>query len=54
MQQFRSQTTQQRVWQNRSIGNLALNMRTILAVAAKGLPMVRQAVSEWIVIKNAP
>jgi hypothetical protein len=54
VRQFRSQTTQQRVWQNRSIGTLALNMRTILAVASEGLPMVRQAVSEWITIKNAP
>jgi hypothetical protein len=54
MKQFRSQTSQQRVWQNRSIGDLALNLRTILAVASEGLPMVRQAVSEWIAIKNAP
>jgi hypothetical protein len=54
MREFRSQTTQQRVWQNRSIGDLALNMRTILAVASEGLPMVRAAVAEWIELKNAP
>ena len=54
MKQFHNQTSQQRVWQNRSISDLALNMRTILAVASEGLPMVRQAVSEWIATKSVP
>lgn len=48
MQAFRSQTTQQRVWQRRSIGTMALNLRTVIAVAAEGLPMAQRAVLEWI------
>ncbi len=48
MQAFRSQTTQQRVWQRRTIGTIALNLRTVIAVAAEGLPMAEKAVSEWI------
>lgn len=54
MKQFRNQTTQQRVWHKDTIGTMALNLRTSIAVAAEGLPMVLQAVKEWIVIKSGP
>ena len=50
MKMFRSQTTQQRVWQQRSIGTTALNLRTWLAVAAEGLPMVLSATDKIIAV----
>jgi len=43
MRLFRSQTTQQRVVQQRALGSLALQLHTMLAVAATGLPMVQSA-----------
>lgn len=50
MKQFRSETTQQRVWEGKSIGTMALQMRTAIAIAAEGLPMTQKAVSGWIVL----
>jgi hypothetical protein len=49
MKQFRSETTQQRVWERKTIGNMALELRTAIAIAAEGLPMVQKAVSALIV-----
>jgi hypothetical protein len=49
MKQFRSQTTQQRVWERKTIGNMALELRTAIAIAAEGLPMVQKAVGALIV-----
>ena len=54
MKQFRSQTTQQRVWERKTIGNMALELRTAIAIAAEGLPMVQKAVSSLIVITPTP
>ncbi len=49
MKQFRSQTTQQRVWEQKTISNMALELRTAIAIAAEGLPMVQKAVKALIV-----
>jgi len=49
MNQFRSQTTQQRVWEKKTIGNMALELRTAIAIAAEGLPMVQKALGALIV-----
>lgn len=54
MIQFRSQTTQQRVWEKKTIGNLALKMRTAIAIAAEGLPMVQKAVGAMITLTAEP
>jgi hypothetical protein len=54
MKQFRSETTQQRVWEGKSIGTMALEMRTAIAIAAEGLPMTQKAVSGWIVLTTKP
>ena len=48
----RSQTTQQRVWQKRAIGTLVLNLRTVIAVAAEGLPITMEATKKWITDSN--
>jgi len=50
MKQFRSETTQQRVWEGKSIDSMALNLRTWIAVAAEGAPMVQQAVKALIAV----
>lgn len=52
MRAFRTQTTQQRVWQSRSIGGLALNLRTVIAVAGVGLPSVKESVKSWINVRE--
>jgi hypothetical protein len=52
MKQFRSQTTQQRVWEKKTIGNMALKMRTAIAIAAEGLPMVQKAVGAMITLTS--
>jgi hypothetical protein len=52
MKQFRSETNQQRVWDNKAIGNLALNLRTAIAIAAEGLPMVQKAVSTFVFVSK--
>jgi hypothetical protein len=52
MQQFRSQTTQQRVWEKKTIGNMALKMRTAIAIAAEGLPTVQKAVAAMITLTS--
>jgi hypothetical protein len=48
MEQFRSETTQQLVWEKKTIGNMALNVRNFIAIAAEGLPMVQKSVAAWI------
>lgn len=48
MEQFRSETTQQRVWEKKSIGDMATQLRTFIAIAAEGLPMVQKSVAAWI------
>jgi hypothetical protein len=52
MKQFRSQTTQQRVWEKKTIGDMALKMRTAIAIAAEGLPTVQKAVAAMITITS--
>jgi hypothetical protein len=52
MKQFRSETNQQRVWDNKAIGNLALNLRTAIAIAAEGLPTVQKAVSTFVFVSK--
>ena len=54
MKQFRSETTQQRVWERKTIGNMALELRTAIAIAAEGLPMVQKALASLIVITPQP
>ncbi len=49
MEQFRSETTQQRVWERKSIGDMALHLRTFIAIAAEGYPIVQKSVFALIV-----
>lgn len=49
MRQFRSETTQQHVWEKNEIGTMALHLRTAVAIAAEGLPMVQKAVATFVV-----
>jgi len=49
MEQFRNETTQQQVWEKRSIGNMALHLRTFIAIAAEGYPVVQKSVFALIV-----
>lgn len=52
MKQFRSETTQQRVWDDKALGSVALNLRTAIAIAAEGLPTVQKAVSTFVVMSK--
>ncbi len=49
VQQFLSQTAQQRFWEAKTLDGVALRLRTAIAIAAEGLPDVRKAVTSWIV-----
>ncbi len=50
IQQFMSQTAQERFWQPNTLDAVALRLRTAISIAAAGLPDVRNAVASWIVI----
>jgi len=52
MEQFQSETTQQRVWEKKSIGDMALHLRTFIAIAAEGLPMVQKSVFAIVTLKQ--
>jgi hypothetical protein len=43
--QFLVQTTQQQFWQSNSLRTVALNLRTAIAYAAEGYPVVQKAIS---------
>ncbi len=50
IQQFMSQTAQERFWQPNTLDTVALRLRTAISIAAAGLPDARNAVASWIVI----
>jgi len=50
VQQFMRQTSQQKFWDTNTVDAVALRLRTAIAIAAVGLPDVRNAVASWIVI----
>ncbi len=50
IQQFMSQTAQERFWQPNTLDAVALRLRTAISIAAAGLPDARNAVASWIVI----
>ena len=50
VQQFMRQTSQQKFWDTKTVDAVALRLRTAIAIAAAGLPDVRNAVASWIVI----
>jgi hypothetical protein len=50
VQQFMRQTAQEKFWNTNSVDAVALRVRTAIAIAAAGLPDVRNAVASWIVL----
>jgi hypothetical protein len=52
--QFLVQTTQQQFWQASTLRSVALNLRTAIAYAAEGFPMVQKAIPASIVLNSAP
>jgi len=48
MNQFLNQTAQERFWEANTLATVVLRLRTVIAIAAVGLPEVRSAVSTWI------
>jgi hypothetical protein len=51
--QFLVQTTQQQFWQANTLRSVALNLRTAIAYAAEGFPMVQKAIPDSIVFNSA-
>jgi hypothetical protein len=51
--QFLVQTTQQQFWQANTLRSVALNLRTAIAYAAEGFPMVQKAIPASIVFNSA-
>jgi hypothetical protein len=48
VQQFKSQTAQERSWDKETVSSVALKLRTAIAIVAMGLPEVQKAVTQWI------
>ncbi|MBW0001166.1 MAG: hypothetical protein JO015_18900 [Verrucomicrobia bacterium] len=48
VQQFKSQTAQERSWDKETVSRVALRLRTVIAIFAKGLPDVQRAVFQYI------
>jgi len=52
MTAFYGVTTQQREWNKRTIGTFLLNLRTVLARGAEGLPVALEAVQTAVTVKS--
>jgi hypothetical protein len=49
---FLNQSSQEHFWKGAALTQLALKMRTIIAVLGLGLPDVRNALKDWIGVRN--
>jgi hypothetical protein len=54
VQQFKSQTAQERSWNKETVSRVALKLRTAIAIAAMALPEAQTAVAQWIKLGSNP
>jgi hypothetical protein len=54
VQQFKSQTAQERSWDKETLSGVALRLRTAIAIAEMALPEVQKAVAQWIRLGSNP
>jgi hypothetical protein len=54
VQQFKSQTAQERSWDKETVSRVVLKLRTVIAIAAIALPDVQKAVFQWIKLGSNP
>ncbi len=47
VKEFLHQVEQERLWEESTVRQFALNLRTAIGILAEGLPEVRSAFAEW-------